>query len=220
MANDANARTVYADLLALGLTPGAATGVVGNLIAESSVDPRAVQPGGPGRGIAQWSAGARWDQLLSWARSHNADPYALGTQEAFMVKEMKTSGVWDQLVKTTDPLTAAALVMRKFEMPADQTDANAARRAQLGIKALGQAAPAGSGSGSSPGGPTWQDWLKDPLGSASNDVVSKAKPLVFESLFVIAGLGLLGLGLAKTFQLRQRAQAAGQQLGKAALVAA
>ena len=45
-----------------GLTDIQSAGIVGNLDAESGLDPTIHQiGGGPGRGIAQWSAGARWD---------------------------------------------------------------------------------------------------------------------------------------------------------------
>lgn len=44
-----------------GLTPVQAAGIVGNLDQESGDSPTAVQSGGPGRGVAQWSAGDRWD---------------------------------------------------------------------------------------------------------------------------------------------------------------
>ena len=57
----ANERTAYEFFVSKGLTNFQAAGIVGNLIQESNVDPGAVQSGGPGRGIAQWSAGGRWD---------------------------------------------------------------------------------------------------------------------------------------------------------------
>src|ERR1041384_917946 len=44
-----------------GLSAVQAAGVVGNLDQESQMNPNAAQPGGPGRGIAQWSVGGRWD---------------------------------------------------------------------------------------------------------------------------------------------------------------
>src|SRR5260221_14404540 len=44
-----------------GLTDVQAAGIVGNLDQESQMNPGAVQSGGPGRGIAQWSVGGRWD---------------------------------------------------------------------------------------------------------------------------------------------------------------
>ena len=56
-----NDKAAFDFFRAKGLTAVQAAGVVGNLDQESGVDPDAVEPGGPGRGIAQWSAGGRWD---------------------------------------------------------------------------------------------------------------------------------------------------------------
>ena len=55
-------KTAYEFFVAKGLKNYEAAGIVGNLIQESSVNPTVSQfGGGPGRGIAQWSAGGRWD---------------------------------------------------------------------------------------------------------------------------------------------------------------
>ncbi len=53
--------TAYDFFVSKGLTAAQSAGIVGNLIQESNVSPTAVQSGGPGRGIAQWSVGGRWD---------------------------------------------------------------------------------------------------------------------------------------------------------------
>jgi len=61
-AGDPTSNQVAFDyFLGKGLTAIQAAGVVGNLDQESGMSPTAVQSGGPGRGIAQWSAGGRWD---------------------------------------------------------------------------------------------------------------------------------------------------------------
>src|ERR1700683_922620 len=53
-----NEKTAYDYFGAKGLTNFQAAGIVGNLDQESGVDPTIDQEnGGPGRGIAQWSAG-------------------------------------------------------------------------------------------------------------------------------------------------------------------
>jgi hypothetical protein len=57
-ANDVTACNYF---VGKGLTNYQAAGIVGNLDQESGVSPTAVQAGGPGRGIAQWSVGGRWD---------------------------------------------------------------------------------------------------------------------------------------------------------------
>lgn len=143
MSETQNAQQVYADLVALGLPSGAAIGVVGNLVAESGVDPHSVQPNGPGMGIGQWSRGGRWDTLTSWAHSKGLDPYALSTQEQFMVLEMRQQGLWSQLQKTTDPYQASYLFMTIFERPADQSRANGNYRANQGLQVLGKKPSAG-----------------------------------------------------------------------------
>lgn len=221
-----NAQQVYADLVGIGLSPGAATGVVGNLVAESDVNPRAVQPGGPGRGIAQWSLGGRWDQLVAWVQSTSGgqmSPWDLNPQEAFMIKEMKTMGVWDQLQQIQDPQTAAALVMRKYEMPADQTDANAAHRAQLGEQAVAGTVQSLLDKAKNAAGNLW-GFAQDPAGtlagaagSAAGSAVSAVKPLLFEGLFVVLGLGLVVLGVNRAFDIRGRANAARADIAQAVI---
>src|SRR4051794_5140784 len=60
----ANDKAVYDYFRAKGLTNFQAAGVVGNLDQESGIDPTIHQyNNGPGRGIAQWSAGGRWDTI-------------------------------------------------------------------------------------------------------------------------------------------------------------
>src|SRR5215472_13538310 len=62
LALSPNAQTAYEYFVGQGLTSFQAAGIVGNLEQESNIDPTIKQfGGGPGRGIAQWSAGGRWD---------------------------------------------------------------------------------------------------------------------------------------------------------------
>ena len=62
LALSSSEHTAYNYFRAKGLTSFQAAAVVGNLIQESSVNPKALQyGGGPGRGIAQWSVGGRWN---------------------------------------------------------------------------------------------------------------------------------------------------------------
>src|SRR4051812_32496253 len=56
-----NDKTSFDYFVGKGLTPIQAAGIVGNLDQESGDSPTAVQSGGPGRGVAQWSVGGRWD---------------------------------------------------------------------------------------------------------------------------------------------------------------
>lgn len=110
-SQDDNARRVFQRLLSAGFTPQAAAGVIGNLIQESNINPSAVQPGGPGRGIMQWSKGDRWDKLQRWAMINGKNPMGLDTQVDWMLKEMSDYGVLSSMKRMTD----IALATKYFE---------------------------------------------------------------------------------------------------------
>ncbi|BCJ29253.1 phage tail tip lysozyme [Actinocatenispora sera] len=57
-----NEQAAFNYFVAKGLTAQQSAGIIGNLDQESGMDPTIWEyGGGPGRGIAQWSAGGRWD---------------------------------------------------------------------------------------------------------------------------------------------------------------
>jgi hypothetical protein len=57
-----NEQTAFNYFVNRGMTKIRAAGIIGNLDQESGMDPTIKQyGGGPGRGIAQWSVGGRWD---------------------------------------------------------------------------------------------------------------------------------------------------------------
>src|SRR5277367_4611477 len=61
-ALSSNEHTAFNYFVSKGLSKIQSAGVIGNLMQESNVIPTAVEyGGGPGRGIAQWSVGGRWD---------------------------------------------------------------------------------------------------------------------------------------------------------------
>ncbi len=91
----ANDQTAYDYFRAKGLTNFQAAGIVGNLDQESGVDPTAIQAGGPGRGIAQWSVGGRWDtdsgdNLVAFAAQDGLPPTSLAVQLDFIWFELET----------------------------------------------------------------------------------------------------------------------------------
>ncbi|MFX5562785.1 phage tail tip lysozyme, partial [Acinetobacter baumannii] len=81
-----------------GLKNYQAAGIVGNLIQESSVNPNSIEyGGGPGRGIAQWSGGGRWDSshndnMVWYASQHGLSPWSLTAQLDFIWYELTTFG--------------------------------------------------------------------------------------------------------------------------------
>lgn len=72
-----------------GFNDNATAGILGNLKQESRLDPKAKQyGGGPGRGIAQWSVGGRWDQLVKWAKSQKKNEWDINTQLEYLLLEI------------------------------------------------------------------------------------------------------------------------------------
>jgi hypothetical protein len=118
-----NEHAAFDYFVARGLSKRQAAGIVGNLIQESSVRPTAVEfGGGPGRGIAQWSVGGRWnsthhDNVAWYAGQHNESRWALHTQLAFTWYELHTVGGYglSALRKDTTIRSATITFERDFE---------------------------------------------------------------------------------------------------------
>jgi len=100
----------------LGLSPGAAAGVLGNLKVESGFSPHAYNAGENAHGLAQWE-GSRWPALQQFAARRHEDPLSLPAQLGFLRMEL-THGygsTLDELRTTSDPTTAAHYFQRDFE---------------------------------------------------------------------------------------------------------
>ncbi|HET7320308.1 MAG TPA: phage tail tip lysozyme [Candidatus Saccharimonadales bacterium] len=90
--NWTNISKVLQFFIGKGLSPEQAAAIAGNFKTESGVDPSKHQYGaGPGRGLAQWEVGGRWDALVKWANHHGLDPLSLGAQIEYTWHELKTS---------------------------------------------------------------------------------------------------------------------------------
>ena len=118
----ANDKTAYEFFVGKGLTNFQSAGIVGNLDQESGVDPTAVQfGGGPGRGIAQWSVGGRWDtsnpNAVSYASSKGESVWSLTLQLEFIWYELTTVGYGYSALKATTNVTDATVTfMDKYEI--------------------------------------------------------------------------------------------------------
>src|SRR4051794_11656356 len=92
----ANDHSTYVYFRQKGFTSFQAAGIVGNLDQESGINPTiSQQNGGPGRGIAQWSAGGRWDSdpgdnVVAYASSKGQSPTSLSLQLDFIMFELNT----------------------------------------------------------------------------------------------------------------------------------
>ena len=156
-----NAELIWDKLLAAGLTPAGAAGLMGNLQAESGLDPEnlqntsesrlgftdegytvAVDNGtytnfaydGAGYGLAQWTHWSRKAGLLTQARALGRSVGDLDVQVDYLLWELFAMfpAVWDTLRTTTSVREASDAVLLDFERPADQSAANCARRAERG----------------------------------------------------------------------------------------
>lgn len=100
-----------------GFTNAQASGIVGNLIQESNLNPRAVGDGGTSFGIAQWHRD-RAVRAKNWAASQGRNWNDRATQLDYMVHEMKTAerSAYNALLRsnTVEEATAA---MIGFERP-------------------------------------------------------------------------------------------------------
>ncbi|MHA3701954.1 phage tail tip lysozyme [Jatrophihabitans sp. YIM 134969] len=119
----ANEERAFRFFVSKGLTKVQAAGVVGNLDQESGMDPTIKQfGGGPGRGIAQWSVGGRWDtyagdNVKQYAAGRGTSRLALGTQLNFIWYELtKFSYYGLSSLKAATTITAAVVAFQdKFE---------------------------------------------------------------------------------------------------------
>lgn len=119
----ANEKSAFDYFVKKGLTKKQSAGIVGNLIVESGVDPTIKQSGGgPGRGIAQWEAGGRWDHdsknnMVWYAGQHGVSAWSLGPQLDFIWYELTTfSGYgYADLKKAATISAATAAFNNKFE---------------------------------------------------------------------------------------------------------
>ncbi len=137
-----NAKIAFQYFIGRGLTPNQSAGIVGNLQAESGVNPDIQErnPRGNGRGgygIAQWTGGRRV-AIENYARDTGQDLKSLQFQLDYL---------WDQELmkgyKTTvlDPIKASSTIrqssdifLHDFEKPFDQSERVEVYRASLGQK--------------------------------------------------------------------------------------
>jgi hypothetical protein len=149
-----NAETAFNFFVSKGLTDIQAAGIVGNLMQESSVRPTAVElGGGPGRGIAQWSVGGRWNSdptnVTSFAAARGLNRWSLSTQLAFIWHEMDTVGGFGltQLRAATTITAAVTAFQNKYEICGTCAQARRIEYAQQALADYGGGAGTGTGTG-------------------------------------------------------------------------
>ena len=152
-------RTIWDFLYAaIGNAYGVA-GLMGNLRAESNLNPRNLQGTGNtrlgmtddeftaaldrgdygadtfihdgfGYGLAQWTYYSRKQALLNYANAAGVSIGDLGMQLCFLVQELKGyTGVWNKLINATSVRAASDAVLTGYEKPKDQSESVKVKRA-------------------------------------------------------------------------------------------
>lgn len=172
--NISTAHIIWDRLMRAIGNPYGVAGLMGNLQAESGLNPEnlqntgnralgmtdaeytaAVDTGkytaeqfihdGYGYGLAQWTYYSRKANLLNFAVGKGCSIGDLDTQIEFLLAEMRLhySGVLDTLDTAATVRDASDAVMLKYEKPANTSEENQARRAELGQKFFNQFADVG-----------------------------------------------------------------------------
>lgn len=162
-----NSKYIWSFLKQQGFNDYGIAGLMGNLYAESGLNPTnlqntyekslkmtdqtytaAVDSGTydnfvfdkAGYGLAQWTYHSRKLNLLNYCQKKNSSIGDLQTQLEFLIEELKTnySSVFKTLQKAKSIREASDAVLLKFERPADQSEAVQEKRAFYGHKYFDQ----------------------------------------------------------------------------------
>lgn len=165
-----NEKRIWDYLINSGMTPCGAAGLMGNLYAESALNPINLQNtfnkkfdmtdteyttavdnnsytnfenDGAGYGLAQWTYHTRKKGLLDHAKSLGVSIGDLDMQLEYLVMELKKSyaSVYKKLTTTQDLSEASDMILTKYECPANQSDAVKALRLSYAQKYYDKFAP-------------------------------------------------------------------------------
>ena len=157
-SGESNARRIWDKLRAAGLSTAGAAGMMGNLKAESDLDPQNVQNSferklgyddrgyteavdfgsypdfandGAGYGLAQWTYPARKAALLAFAKAQKKSVGDLDLQLDFLLTELQKDypALFRELCTASDVRTASDAVLTQFERPADMSESVKIKRA-------------------------------------------------------------------------------------------
>ena len=160
-ATNSTAKHIWDRLLAAGLSEAGAAGLMGNLKAESNLEPCNLQNtfekelgftdvtytaavddetytnfanDGAGYGLAQWTYPTRKAALLAFARAQGKSVGDLDLQIDFLLRELLNSYpvLFGDLRTATDVRAASDSVLVQYERPADMSDSVKIKRAGFG----------------------------------------------------------------------------------------
>ena len=154
-----NPEKVWNFLKSNGFNNFGAAGLMGNLHAESAMQPTNLQNSherklgmndteytaavdngtytnfvkdSAGYGLAQWTYWSRKQALLNYARQYQKSIGDLEMQLNYLIKELKQYGLLDKVKNATSVYEASTIILVQFEKPADQSENAKKRRAGYG----------------------------------------------------------------------------------------
>ena len=148
-----NEKVIWNALMVDIANPYGVAGLMGNLFAESSLDPLCMTPkksytgeeyikkvkqedfskDGIAFGIAQWRYWSRKEQLYLFAKEQKQSLGSIDLQLKFLLKEIKTyKTVWKTLLNAKSVQEASDIVLERYEKPANVSDKVKAKRASFG----------------------------------------------------------------------------------------
>lgn len=91
-----------------------------------------------GYGLVQWTHWSRKQNLYNFIKEKNLSIGSIEGQAAFCLTELKGYGLLAKLQNETDLRKATELILKQYEKPADQSDANVTRRTGYAKEILDQ----------------------------------------------------------------------------------
>ena len=164
-SSDSTARKIWDALRTAGLSEAGAAGLMGNLKAESDLDPQNVQntfesklgytdqgytvevdygtykdfaTDGAGYGLAQWTYPTRKAAMLAFAKARQRSIGDLDMQLEFLLQELRTDypALFRRLCTSSDVRAASDAVLTQFERPRDMSETVKTRRAGFASEIL------------------------------------------------------------------------------------
>lgn len=160
--SDADNKKIFDALVAGGLTPAGAAGLMGNFMAECAMRSNNLQDScqtrlgytdgsytaavdsgsygnfakdSAGYGLAQWTYWTRKRDLLAFAKTQGKSIGDAMMQVAFALQELKDFPEALKVLQSTDSIKEASdIVLTQYERPADMSDAVKEKRAEYGEK--------------------------------------------------------------------------------------
>lgn len=109
---------VYDFYISQGYTPLGAAYMVGSLLQESNLNPEKVQPGGPGKGVGQWTDDpdhASYKEMVKYNAAYGRGPNDLTGQLHFSVQWRTDVTKKFKLADTEEKAQAAATDFERFD---------------------------------------------------------------------------------------------------------